>query len=364
MKIEMLFDICYGVLFASGLIMTVIATALCKKLAVKLDIMDRPKNEMHKGHKKATPLLGGLAIFSGFSVTLVLALVAAKYIFALNFSSIILWRFAWIFIGGMLCVILGLIDDIKGMKAHWKFGGQFIIALIAVLLGGVRISVFIPNVIFTICITVFWFMLLMNSINFFDNMDGLAVGTVCIAMGIFAVLAALNGQYLVGGFAFLFTGVTMGFWIFNHSPASIFMGDSGSHFIGYFAAVVSASVTYFNFSGSLTKFPILVPFFVLALPLFDTLMVCIIRYRLGKPFWVGDHNHISHRFVRMGLTRKYAVMMVHIMALLIGLGAFPLMWGDFKIAAIMVVQILLLLLLVTILQFKLDDNSSLTVGGE
>ena len=156
----------------------------------------------------------------------------------------------------------------------------------------------------------------------------------------------------------------MGFWIFNHSPASIFMGDSGSHFIGYFAAVVSASVTYFNFSGSLTKFPILVPFFVLALPLFDTLMVCIIRYRLGKPFWVGDHNHISHRFVRMGLTRKYAVMMVHIMALLIGLGAFPLMWGDFKIAAIMVVQILLLLLLVTILQFKLDDNSSLTVGGE
>ena len=364
MKIEMLLDICYGVLFASGLIMTVIATALCKKLAVKLDIMDRPKNEMHKGHKKATPLLGGLAMFSGFTVTLVLAFIAAKYIFALNFSSTILWNFAWIFIGGMLCVILGLIDDIRGMKAHWKFGGQFIIALIAVLLGGVRISVFIPNVIFTVCITIFWFMLLMNSINFFDNMDGLAVGTVCIAMGIFAMIAALNGQFLVGGFAFLFTGVTMGFWIFNHSPASIFMGDSGSHFIGYFAAVVSASVTYFNFSGSLTKFPILVPFFVLALPLFDTLMVCIIRYRLGKPFWVGDHNHISHRFVRMGLTRKYAVMMVHIMALLIGLGAFPLMWGDFKIAAIMVIQILLLLLLVTILQFKLDDNSSLTVGGE
>ena len=363
MKIELL-DICYAGLFAAGLVFTVFATMICKKLAVKLDIMDRPKNEMHKGHKKATPLLGGLAMFSGFTVTLVIAAILAKYVFALNCSSIILWKFAWIFIGGMLCVILGLIDDIKGMKAHWKFGGQFIIALIAVLLGGVRISVFIPNVIFTVCITVFWFMLLMNSINFFDNMDGLAVGTVCIAMGIFAMIAALNGQFLVGSFAFLFTGVTMGFWIFNHSPASIFMGDSGSHFIGYFAAVVSSSVTYFNFAGSLTKFPILVPFFVLALPLFDTLMVCIIRYRLGKPFWIGDHNHISHRFVRMGLNRKYAVMMVHILALLIGLGAFPLMWGDFKIAVVMVIQILLLLLLITILQFKLDDNSSLTVGGE
>ena len=363
MKIEML-DICYAALFAAGLIITVAATAFCKKLAVRLDIMDRPKNEMHKGHKKATPLLGGLAMFIGFSLTLAIVGALAKFVFALDCSNAVLRHFIFIYIGGLLCVVLGLIDDIKGMKAHWKFGGQFIIALIAVLLGGIRISVFIPNEIFTVCITVFWFMLLMNSINFFDNMDGLAVGTVCIAMGIFAMIAALNGQFLVGGFAFLFTGVTMGFWIFNHSPASIFMGDSGSHFIGYFAAVISASVTYFNFAGSLTKFPILVPFFVLALPLFDTLMVCIIRYRLGKPFWIGDHNHISHRFVRMGLNRKYAVMMVHIMALLIGLGAFPLMWGDFKIAAVMVIQILLLLLLITILQFKLDDNSSLTVGGE
>lgn len=363
MKIEA-FDIFYAGLFGAGLILTVIATFFSRKLAVRLDIMDRPKNEMHKGHKKATPLLGGFAMFSGFTLTLVIAVAIARFVFALNCSNAILWKFVWIYAGGLLCVILGLVDDIKGMKAHWKFGGQFIIAVVAVLLGGIRISVFVPDVIFTVCITVFWFMLLMNSINFFDNMDGLAVGTVCIGMGIFAVIAALNGQFLVGGFAFLFTGVTMGFWIFNHSPASIFMGDSGSHFIGYFAAVVSSSVTYFDFSGSLTKFPILVPFFVLALPLFDTLMVCIIRYRLGKPFWIGDHNHISHRFVRMGLNRKYAVMMVHILALLIGLGAFPLMWGDFKIAVIMVIQILLLLLLITVLQFKLDDNSSITVGGE
>jgi membrane protease YdiL (CAAX protease family) len=156
------------------------------------------------------------------------------------------------------------------------------------------------------------------------------------------------------GFAFLFTGVTMGFWIFNHSPASIFMGDSGSHFIGYFAAVISSSVTYFHFDGSLTRFPILVPFFVLALPLFDTFMVVLIRTLNKKPFWIGDHNHISHRFVRMGLSRKTAVRLVHLAALDIALCAFPVYWGDFKTAAILLLQAFLLLVIITILQFSLE----------
>ena len=148
----------------------------------------------------------------------------------------------------------------------------------------------------------------------------------------------------------------MGFWIFNHSPASIFMGDSGSHFIGYFAAVISSSVTYFHFDGSLTRFPILVPFFVLALPLFDTLMVCLIRWKLGKPFWIGDHNHISHRFVRMGLSRKRAVQLVHVLCLLTGLGALPMLWGSIATTAVIAVQMLLLLILITILQYAVDPQ--------
>jgi UDP-GlcNAc:undecaprenyl-phosphate GlcNAc-1-phosphate transferase len=142
----------------------------------------------------------------------------------------------------------------------------------------------------------------------------------------------------------------MGFWIFNHSPASIFMGDSGSHFIGYFASVVSASVTYFNFEGSLTKFPVLVPFFVLALPLFDTLMVCIIRYRLGKPFWIGDHNHISHRFEKMGMSKKRAVACVHLLAVIIALSVWPLLWAEKETGWILLTQAMLILLLVSVLQ--------------
>jgi UDP-GlcNAc:undecaprenyl-phosphate GlcNAc-1-phosphate transferase len=262
----------------------------------------------------------------------------------------------WVVIGAAGAVILGLADDKWAMKAHWKFLGQFILAFITVYWGHVRINMFVDNDFFSIAITVFWFMLLMNSINFFDNMDGLAVGTIAISMGFFAVIAALNQEYFFAIFAALNFGVCCGFWIFNANPASIFMGDSGSHFLGFLAAVVSAGVSYFDLSYSQSRFPVIIPCLILALPLFDTFMVVVIRTLNKKPFWIGDHNHISHRFVRMGLSRKYAVMMVHILALLIGLGSFPLMWGDFKIAVVMVVQILLLLLLITILQFKLDDT--------
>ena len=136
------------------------------------------------------------------------------------------------------------------------------------------------------------------------------------------------------------------------------MGDSGSHVLGYFLGIVSASVTYFHFSSSLTKFPILIPLFILAIPLFDAMMVVLIRTKNRKVFWKGDHNHISHRFVKMGLNRKYSVMMVHFLSLIIGLSSFVVIWGDFKIAVIAVIQILLLLLMISIIQLTLGDTDS------
>lgn len=204
--------------------------------------------------------------------------------------------------------------------------------------------------------TVFWIMLMMNSINFFDNMDGLAVGTIAIAMGFFTVIAALNHQFFIATFSALTCGVCCGFWFYNYNPATIFMGDSGSHFLGYLAAVIAAGVSFFDISYSRSRFPILMPLFILALPLFDTAMVVLIRTRNRKPFWIGDHNHISHRFVRMGLSRKQAVLLVHLMALCIGLGILPVFWGDFRTAAILVAQAMLFLLVITILQFALSDR--------
>ena len=206
-------------------------------------------------------------------------------------------------------------------------------------------------------VTVFWIMLMMNSINFFDNMDGLAAGVIAIALGIFAFIAGLNGQLFIAAICALSCGVCCGFWFYNMAPARIFMGDSGSHFLGYLAALAACEVSFFDISYSLSRFPVLIPLLVLALPLFDTFMVVLIRTINKKPFWIGDHNHISHRFVHMGLTRPQAVLLVHLLSLSIGLAALPIFWGDFRTAAILVFQALLQLTVVTILQFALARKS-------
>jgi len=360
-------SVIYLLVFAGGTVSTLLLTPLFRHLAGRMGFMDMPADN-HKGHRKATPLLGGMALFCGWCGSLAAGAFAVYFGLVPEFSSTMMQHLTgfqhasleliFIMIGALVAVALGLWDDRYAMSAAAKFSGQFAVALIAVLLGGVRIKVFgaMPPVL-SIAVTVFWIMLLMNAINFFDNMDGLAVGTIAVAMGFFTVIAALNAQYFVAAFSALSCGVCCGFWFYNAAPASIFMGDSGSHFLGYLAAVVSAGISFFDRSYSLSRFPVLIPFFILALPLFDTAMVVLIRTKNGKPFWIGDHNHISHRFVRMGLSRPQAVMLVHLLALCIGLGIVPVFWGDFRTAAILVVQSLLILGIITVMQFSLSGKS-------
>lgn len=355
----------YLAVFAAGCAMTLLLTPFFRWIAGRTGFLDRP-NDQHKGHRRTTPLLGGMAMFCAWMVCLCGALAAVRLNlisgFGLEvtghlegFRSVAAGELGVIVSAAALAVILGLLDDRKAMSAGWKFAGQFLIALFVVGLGGVRINLFIGGAA-GIAISVFWIMLLMNSINFFDNMDGLAVGTIAIAMFFFALLAALNGQFFMASFSALACGVCCGFWYYNSTPATIFMGDSGSHFLGFLAAVVSARVTYFDLGWSQSRFPVLIPLFILALPLFDTAMVVLIRTLKRRPFWIGDHNHISHRFVRMGLSRRQAVLLVHLLAFAIGLGMLPVYWGDFSTALVLVIQSLLILGVVTLLQFKLSER--------
>ena len=353
--------IAYAVSFASGCALCLLLTPLFRIIAAKTGFMDVPQNN-HKGHGKATPLLGGAAMFTSWIIILCCGVFAAaisnhrNWIFASLFREHIsglagiLPQIAWLTTAAAGAVVLGLIDDKYALSAKVKFAGQFIIALIAVLGGGIKITLFMTNPIAVNAVTVFWLMLMMNSINFFDNMDGLAAGTIAIATGFFAVIAALNNQYFVALFSALSCGVCCGFWFYNAAPATIFMGDSGSHFIGFLAAVIAAKVTCFDAGYSLSRCPVLIPGLILALPLFDTLMVVIIRTANKKPFWIGDHNHISHRFVRMGLSRPQAVRIVHLTAFAIALTSLPIYWGDFKTAAVLVLQVLMILAIITILQ--------------
>ena len=351
--------------FLAGAVSTLLTTPLFGWIARKLNFMDVPQAN-HKGHGRSTPLLGGAAIFTGWFLCLAggvglamwggLAVLFDEVAGHLPGLEASLPKLGVLILGAFLAVVLGLIDDKCALSAGSKFGGQFLIALIAVWFGGVRVNIFFTNPVLVWAVSIFWIMLLMNSINFFDNMDGLAVGTVTIAMGFFAVIAALNGQFFITALAALTCGAGAGFWFYNTAPATIFMGDSGSHFLGYMAAVISAEVTWFGIDFSLSRFPILMPLFILALPLFDTGMVVLIRTLKKKPFWIGDHHHISHRFVRMGLSRPQAVLLVHLMALCVGLGILPVFWGDFRTAAILVAQAFLFLLVITIMQFALSDR--------
>lgn len=364
----------YLFVFLLGAVLSLSFTPLFQKIAEKADFMDRPKCEDHKKHAHATPLMGGAAMFSAWILAIIMGYIAVNAFNSGTFSrdlsdnvsgvNYVGGRVFFICLGAFLATALGLIDDKFALKAGTKFFGQFLIAAIAVSFGGIKISVFFNNQAIIWCISVFWIMLLINAINFFDNMDGLAVGTVTIAMALFTAVAAMNGQYFIAVFGALTCGVCVGFWFFNHTPATIFMGDSGSHLLGYLLAVMSASVTYFSRDYSLTRFPILIPLFILAIPLFDAFSVVIIRLYHHKPIYVGDHNHLSHRFVKMGMSRKRAVQMVHLMALIIGLSVLPLLWGDHKIAFVILAQAILMLLFMSLIQYAVYQEHSKTTKKE
>ena len=351
--------------FIAGASATLVLTPIFRVIARKTNFMDVPADN-HKGHRKATPLLGGLSLFTGWILCIAFGIAAVHLNIIPGFSKLFAehlpgfglatQKLLFIIAGAAVAVLLGLVDDKFPMSAQAKFIGQFFVALIAVFGGGIRVNLFMPDNWFVISASIFWIMLMMNSINFFDNMDGLAVGTIAIAMGFFSIIAALNQQYFIAVLCALNCGICCGFWFYNANPATIFMGDSGSHFIGYLAAIVAAQVTFFDADFSLSRFPVLMPLFILALPLFDTAMVVAIRTKNRKPFWIGDHNHISHRFVRMGFTRKQAVNLVHLMALTVGMGILPVFWGDFKTAAVLVIQACLMLGLITFVQLTLSDK--------
>jgi UDP-GlcNAc:undecaprenyl-phosphate GlcNAc-1-phosphate transferase len=349
-------------------VLGLIMTPVCRILAFKLDFLDKPLDQDHKTHKKVTPLLGGLAICLAWLATITIGVFASRFIDTSNLSNIVIKNLKGISsverdvivicLGAVAIMLLGLFDDKYNMSAKVKLAFQFLIAFTVISWGGVKISFFIQNYYVSFAVTVFWILLVINAINFFDNMDGLAVGTATITLAFFAVAAAVNQQYYVSSFCAAGAGAALGFWFYNHSPASIFMGDSGSHFLGYLLAVSGAKVTFYNPEISVTRFPILIPLFILAIPLFDAFAVVVIRLIIKAPIYIGDNNHISHRFVKMGMSRKRAVFMVHLLTFVIGLSVLPLLWGEERTTIVSLIQAVTILGMVTFLQFSKQESST------
>jgi UDP-GlcNAc:undecaprenyl-phosphate GlcNAc-1-phosphate transferase len=243
------------------------------------------------------------------------------------------------------------------MRAGSKFLCQTAIAVFVVL-AGVRVSLFIPAPIVGGAVTVLWLLTMINAMNFLDNMDGLCAGVGAICSLLFAFISGMQGQWFVTVFAAAFAGALTGFLFYNFHPAKIFLGDNGSHLIGFMLGVIPVLTTYYSQGNvphaqltSQTHLPVLIPLIVLSVPLFDLLAVCWIRMRRGQPVYQGDVNHISHRFVRLGLPRPWAVISIYLVTFALGLGAVTLLWANRRASILVLLQIAMILSLISLLQY-------------
>ena len=180
-----------------------------------------------------------------------------------------------------------------------------------------RITLFVHSDVFSYAITILWILTVINAFNFMDNMNGLCAGLGAIGALLFAIIAAANGEYLVATIGFLMCGALIGFLPWNFPNARAFLGDAGSHLVGYLLAVM-AILPHFYTKQNPRPLAVLSPLLVLAVPLIDLAQVVILRTRNRKPFWIGDTNHLSHRLVRAGLSRTRAVLLLWLIAVMIG----------------------------------------------
>lgn len=320
-----------------SLLISALATAAMRWLAPRWGLIDQPA--ARKVHESPTPLGGGVGVWLGVVLPLAGAWLVGWLISTGNaprwlvpaviephLSGVAsragqLWS---ILAAGTILAAMGLLDDLRNLPWQPRLGIQVAVAVALVLFGGVRATVFAPQPWIGGLLTVVWILVLVNSFNFLDNMDGLSSGIALIAATLFAILM-LTGtsepRWLVGGALLVLAGSISGFLFFhNWPPARIFMGDSGSYLIGLMMATLTVLGTFYDEHSS-SQHVILAPLFILAIPLYDFTSVLLIRLWQRRSPFQPDRSHFSHRLVDLGLSRKKAVQTVYLTTLTTGLGA-------------------------------------------
>ncbi|MBV8282162.1 MAG: undecaprenyl/decaprenyl-phosphate alpha-N-acetylglucosaminyl 1-phosphate transferase [Candidatus Eremiobacteraeota bacterium] len=304
-------------------------TPLVIRAAVRLGHFDEPDGE-RRVHTQPTPRLGGIAIYLGFTlalfVTLNIALlintVIARYLDTPDLAKVIGMLF-----GGTLMMGVGLWDDVMEMRARNKFIAQFVVALIAVLFYGFTIyRLSLPHfglvelAWFGIPFSLFWYLGMVNAINFLDGLDGLVAGYTTIACVALTIISLVKGQYLVAITTCALAGAAGGFLPYNYSPARIFMGDGGSMFIGFVLATVGVMGTEKN----AVAISLVVPLLILALPILDTAKVIARRLHKGAPLAAADRGHVHHQLLDLGLSQRQAVLLIYAVCGILGVVAIAL----------------------------------------
>lgn len=285
-------------------------TPIARVLAFKFKAIDVPK-DTRRMHKKPIPRMGGLAIFLGFAVTVLVFCTPSLQLFGM-------------LLGALILVITGIFDDIYSLPALFKLALQMLSALVATLMGNTitGISLFgnyIALGVFAIPVTVLWITALINAVNLIDGLDGLSCGVSAISC-ISLLLSAFflpEPSFIVILMIAALAGSCIGFLPFNFNPASIFMGDTGAMFLGYALAIISIQ-GFFKVDALMSFW---IPFLVFALPIFDTAFAFGRRILKGQSPFTADRGHIHHKLIDMGFTQKQSVMILYSICGILGVSA-------------------------------------------
>ncbi|MBR0102213.1 MAG: undecaprenyl/decaprenyl-phosphate alpha-N-acetylglucosaminyl 1-phosphate transferase [Selenomonadaceae bacterium] len=319
----------YAWAFAVALVVALVVTPLVILLANKTGAMDAP--DARKVHKKPIPRIGGLAIYAGFMAAIIF--VAARF----GFDAESIKETVGLTLSGSLIVAVGLIDDYKNLPAKVKLLGQIIAAAVLVLIFDVRID-FVTDPFgdyiylewFALPATMFWLVGLTNTVNLIDGLDGLAAGVAAIASFTILLIALEQNFILVAIMTAALAGAAVGFLKYNFHPAQIFMGDTGSMFLGFMLAGISVTGAV----KSVATIALIVPIFALGLPILDTTFAIVRRVRGGVPIFKPDKGHLHHRLLGVGFTQCQAVLLMYVISALFGLSAIALTAVSYQIAVL------------------------------
>ena len=337
----------YFLLFVGAYLIVGALTPLMRKIAIATKVVDQP-NASHKSHKKPVPYLGGVAIIIG--------IITISYSTSLisNFTSTTFWLATSVLGPALALGLIGLWDDVKDLPPLPRFIAQSIAGIFTASILIITNNVANPtgSNFFDAAITIFWVVGICNSINFFDNLDGGAAGTVAISSAALAYLALTGDQYLIAALAIVTTGATLGFLVWNKNPAKIYMGDAGALFLG----VLLATLTIRLEPNSKTQIgSYLTPVFLLAVPILDTTVAVFSRLRRHISPFQGGQDHLSHRLIRAGLSRKQTALSLWMLSALYAAVAIFISRVDLNVEKYLVAAGLSLWIFLFILFFKRKD---------
>jgi UDP-GlcNAc:undecaprenyl-phosphate GlcNAc-1-phosphate transferase len=337
----------YFLLFLISYALVGLLTPLMRKIALAQGVLDRP-NSAHKSHKNPVPYLGGVAIIVGVVIVSYIALISNKFTWN-NF-----WLATSVLGPAVVMGLVGLWDDLKNLKPLPRFIGQSIAGLVVAVILILNDNIGNPTGITALdaAITVLWIVGICNSINFFDNLDGGAAGTVAITAISLTYLAITGDQYFIAALSIVVAGSTLGFLIWNRAPARIYMGDAGALFLGLLIATLTVR---FKPSTDNVVISFAIPVLLLAIPILDTTVAVFSRLRRKVSIFEGGKDHLSHRLVRAGLSRKLSAITLWSLTVLFSFLAVLISQPDIGHEVIIITITLVIWLLLFVIFFKTND---------